>query len=77
MSRRLPQTIQSHPGVGINAMGDEVALLSIERICRAFGAKVEITDPFDLKDTKQTLQQMLKDPEGLKGAHHAQEMRFA
>ena len=47
-------------------MGDEVALLSIERICRAFGAKVEVTDPFDLKDTRQTLLQMLKDPEGLK-----------
>ena len=57
---------QPHPGVGINAMGDEVAPLSIERICRAFGAKVEVTDPFDLKGTRHTLLQMLKDPEGLK-----------
>jgi indolepyruvate ferredoxin oxidoreductase alpha subunit len=57
---------QPHPGVGINAMGDEVVPLSIEGICRAFGARVEVTDPFDLKGTRQTLLQMLKDPEGLK-----------
>jgi len=57
---------QPHPGVGINAMGDKVEPLSIENICRHFGAKVEVTDPFDLRGTKERLLQMLKDPKGLK-----------
>jgi indolepyruvate ferredoxin oxidoreductase alpha subunit len=57
---------QPHPGVGVNAMGDEVAPLSIEKICQAFGAKVEVTDPFDLKHTKRILLQMLNGVAGPK-----------
>ena len=57
---------QPHPGVGINAMGNEMAPLRIESICRDFGAKVEITDPFDLEVTLKKLLQMLRDLKGPK-----------
>lgn len=57
---------QPHPGVGRNAMGEEVPPVSIVDICRSMGAKVEVADPFDLKSTREKLQQMLEDPDGLK-----------
>jgi len=57
---------QSHPGVGINALGEEVTPVDIEGVCRAFGAKVEVTDPFDLEGSKQKMLQALADPEGAK-----------
>ncbi|MGB9700821.1 MAG: thiamine pyrophosphate-dependent enzyme [Thermodesulfobacteriota bacterium] len=57
---------QPHPGVGKNAMGEEVKPISIEEVCRAFGAKVEVTDPFDLQGTKEKLLRALADPIGAK-----------
>jgi len=57
---------QPHPGVGKNAMGEAVKPISIEEVCRAFGAKVEITDPFDLQGTKEKLLRALADPIGPK-----------
>lgn len=57
---------QPHPGVGKNAMGEEVKPISIEEVCRAFGAKVEVTDPFDLPGTKEKLLRALSDPLGPK-----------
>jgi indolepyruvate ferredoxin oxidoreductase alpha subunit len=57
---------QPHPGVGKNAMGDEVAPVDIEAVCRAFGAKVEVTDPFDIPGTRDKLLRALEDPEGAK-----------
>jgi indolepyruvate ferredoxin oxidoreductase alpha subunit len=57
---------QPHPGVGTNAMGEEVTPIDIEKVCRGFGAKVEVTDPFDLEATKLKLLRMLDDPEGVK-----------
>ena len=57
---------QPHPGVGRNAMGEEVAPVDIVEVCRSIGAKVEIADPFDLKPTREKLLKMLNDPEGLK-----------
>ena len=57
---------QPHPGVGKNAMGEEVAPVDIEGVCRAFGAKVEVTDPFDLPGTREKLLRALEDPEGAK-----------
>jgi indolepyruvate ferredoxin oxidoreductase alpha subunit len=57
---------QPHPGVGINAMGEKVEPLRMESICRDFGAKVEVTDPFDLEATLKRLLKMLKDPKGPK-----------
>ena len=57
---------QPHPGVGRNAMGEEVAPVDIEGVCRAFGAKVEVTDPFDIPGTRDKLLRALEDPEGAK-----------
>jgi indolepyruvate ferredoxin oxidoreductase alpha subunit len=57
---------QPHPGVGKNAMGDEVTPVDIEGVCRAFGAKVEVTDPFDIPGTRDKLLSALEDPEGAK-----------
>jgi indolepyruvate ferredoxin oxidoreductase alpha subunit len=57
---------QPHPGVGINAMGEEVAPIDIEGVCRSFGAKVTVTDPFDLKGTREKVLQALDDPVGAK-----------
>jgi len=57
---------QPHPGVGRNAMGDEVTPVDIENVCRAFGAKVEVTDPFDIPGTRDKLLRALEDPEGAK-----------
>jgi indolepyruvate ferredoxin oxidoreductase alpha subunit len=57
---------QPHPGVGRNAMGEEVAPVDIEAVCHSFGAKVSVTDPFDLEGTKQKMLQALEDPVGAK-----------
>jgi indolepyruvate ferredoxin oxidoreductase alpha subunit len=57
---------QPHPGVGKNAMGEEVEPVDIESVCRSFGAEVEVTDPFDLQTTQEKLLRMLDDPEGVK-----------
>jgi len=57
---------QPHPGVGKNAMGETVSPVEIEEVCRAFGAKVEVTDPFDIPDTRDKLLRALEDPEGAK-----------
>ncbi len=57
---------QPHPGVGRNALGEEVRPINIEEVCRAFGAKVEVTDPFDLQGTKEKLLRALADSGGPK-----------
>ncbi len=57
---------QPHPGVGRNAMGEEVAPVSIEGVCRSLGAKVDVTDPFDMPGTRAKLLSALEDPVGAK-----------
>lgn len=57
---------QPHPGMGVNAMGKEADAIDIENVCRAFGAKVEVMDPFELEHTKQKVLQALEDPVGVK-----------
>ena len=57
---------QPHPGVGRNAMGEELTPVDIEAVCRSFGAKVVVTDPFDLQGTEQKMLQALADPAGAK-----------
>lgn len=57
---------QSHPGLCVNAMGQEAPQLDIAKICEAMGAKVAVGDPFDLADTQQTLNRMMEDKDGLK-----------
>jgi indolepyruvate ferredoxin oxidoreductase alpha subunit len=57
---------QPHPGLEVNAMGDNVPDLDIAEICRSMGARVEIRDPFELEETRATLNNLMEDNEGLK-----------
>lgn len=55
---------QAHPGTGMTAMGEPAKAVSIEALCRAIGTRVEICDPFDLKNTTATLLDLINDEEG-------------
>lgn len=57
---------QSHPGLAVNAMGDEVPDIDIARVCEAIGARVKIRDPFDLEETRKTVNRLIEDEEGVK-----------
>ena len=55
---------QPHPGTELNAMSEPVPVISMENICKAIGARVEICDPFDLKATTRTLLDLLDQEKG-------------
>ena len=57
---------QPHPGLKLNAAGEEVPSLDIPSLCRAMGAKVKVCDPFDVEGTRRTLLEMMEDHEGVK-----------
>lgn len=46
---------QPHPGIGESAVGDPLPPVDIEAVCRAIGAKVKVSDPFDLEATGKVL----------------------
>jgi len=54
---------QPHPGVGVSATGEQAPVVNMEALCRSLGAKVEICDPFDLKDSTETLVRLMADEE--------------
>ncbi|HBN26277.1 MAG TPA: indolepyruvate ferredoxin oxidoreductase [Desulfobacteraceae bacterium] len=51
---------QPHPGTGITAMGDVTEPVLIENICRSIGADVEVTDPYELKETAERIYRLMK-----------------
>jgi indolepyruvate ferredoxin oxidoreductase alpha subunit len=51
--------------LNIDAMGKEAPALDIARICETMGAKVEIGDPFDQKETRETINRLMEE-EGVK-----------
>ena len=57
---------QPHPGSPTNVLGEEAPALNMEKICRAMGAKVETSDPFDLEKTREKLNRLLEYGEGAK-----------
>lgn len=57
---------QPHPGLKVNALGEPMPEVDIAALCRALGARVEICDPFHLKETQETLNDLLADREGAK-----------
>lgn len=57
---------QPHPGLTVNAMGDEVPSLDIAAICGSLGIRVEIGDPFDLEGTQKILTDLVQDKSGVK-----------
>jgi indolepyruvate ferredoxin oxidoreductase alpha subunit len=56
---------QAHPGLEVNAAGDEVPAISIPDLCRAVGARVRESDPFDLEETQRTLLEAVEDGRGV------------
>lgn len=57
---------QPHPGTGMTAMGDPTKVVDIESLCRSLGVHVKICDPFDLKNTTETLLKVMADGDGPK-----------
>ena len=57
---------QPHAGTGTNAMGEPTVAVDIEALCRALGVRVEVTDPFDLRDTTDKLLDLLADEGGVR-----------
>ncbi len=57
---------QPHPGTGQLATGDPATVVSIEAVCKAMGAFVEVCDPFDLHKTTDALLKMMKKEGGTK-----------
>ncbi len=57
---------QPHPGSPTDVLGDPAPALDIEKICASMGAKVEVSDPFDLAKTRKKLNRLLESTEGAK-----------
>ena len=57
---------QSHPGLSVNAMGDAAPVVDIANLCGAMGLKVVSGDPFDLGETRETLNRLMEDGGGVK-----------
>jgi len=51
---------QPHPGLPVDAAGNEVPAIDIVKVCLAMGARVRVCDPFDLEDTRRTLFELLE-----------------
>ncbi len=57
---------QPHPGTGVTAMGGVAPAIDIAAVCRALGVRVEVADPFDLKDTTEKLLDLIEDDGGVR-----------
>ena len=56
---------QPHPGLPVNAVGEEAPVVDIAAVCRAMGAKVEVGDPFDQAETRKAVNRLMEE-EGVK-----------
>jgi len=57
---------QPHPGTPLGADQQPLPALNIPDICRAMGARVAISDPFDMEKTRSVLQDLLEDTSGVR-----------
>jgi indolepyruvate ferredoxin oxidoreductase alpha subunit len=57
---------QPHPGLAISTMGETVPAVDIAKICAAIGAKVAVSDPFDLEETSKILTSFMAERGSLK-----------
>jgi indolepyruvate ferredoxin oxidoreductase alpha subunit len=57
---------QPHPGLDLSAVGEPLPPVDIAAICQAIGAKVAITDPFDLEGTSKILTSFMAERGSLK-----------
>jgi len=55
---------QPHPGLPVDAMGNNAEAADIAAICRALGAQVKTSDPFDIKTTQDKLLDLLENGNG-------------
>ncbi len=55
---------QPHPGLTVNALKERVPAVSIEEVARSVGAKVEVSDPFDIERTQSTLLRLMEERDG-------------
>jgi indolepyruvate ferredoxin oxidoreductase alpha subunit len=46
---------QSHPGLPVDAAGNDAPAIDVVNLCEAMGATVRVSDPFDPEKTRQTL----------------------
>jgi len=51
---------QPHPGLPVDATGNEAPAIDIARVCEAMGAVTRIGDPFDIDNTRRTLLELLE-----------------
>jgi indolepyruvate ferredoxin oxidoreductase alpha subunit len=57
---------QPHPGTGRTATGKEAPVLDLKGICESLGARVQVTDPFDISATTDAMLELLQDKQGVK-----------
>jgi indolepyruvate ferredoxin oxidoreductase alpha subunit len=57
---------QPHPGRASGALGETLPAVDIAAICEAIGAKVAVSDPFDVVETKEILTRFLAEKGALK-----------
>lgn len=50
---------QPHPGLTRHAMGDDAPRIDIPSVCRALGADVSVSDPFDVEKTRSILLELI------------------
>jgi indolepyruvate ferredoxin oxidoreductase alpha subunit len=57
---------QPHPGINESAIGEPLPSIEIAAICEAIGAKVAVSDPFDLEGTNKILTSFMAERGSLK-----------
>ncbi|MCP4213072.1 MAG: indolepyruvate ferredoxin oxidoreductase, partial [bacterium] len=57
---------QSHPGLDVDAQGNEALKLDIQAICESMGITTRVSDPFDFEKTQKELFELLEIKDGVK-----------
>jgi indolepyruvate ferredoxin oxidoreductase alpha subunit len=57
---------QPHPGLPVDASGNEAPGIDIAAVCKGIGADVTICDPFDIDHTTKTILSLLERKNGVK-----------
>jgi indolepyruvate ferredoxin oxidoreductase alpha subunit len=57
---------QPHPGLRVDASGNQVPAIDVARVCESMGATVRTCNPFDLEETRRTFVELLEKKDGVK-----------
>ena len=52
---------QPHPGTGTTAMGQKTDPVDVEALCRSLGVEVAVADPYDMKNTAQSIYNLMRE----------------